>query len=130
MTAQVDAVVYFYIQDPVASVMQAENVRNSTFKIAQGTLRNILGTKTLAQMLSDREEMNENLNVSERELLLEDILTRGLFRLCVAISPITKSLHALRMAKMCSNILLSYLIFAKSFRDVIVSCHCLHTSRV
>lgn len=67
MTAQVDAVVYFYIQDPVASVMQAENVRNSTFKIAQGTLRDILGTKTLAQMLSDREEMNENLNVSKRE---------------------------------------------------------------
>ena len=64
MTAQVDAVVYFYIQDPVASVLQAENARNSTYRVAQGTLRDILGTKSLAQILSDREEISEQMGVS------------------------------------------------------------------
>ncbi len=65
MTALVDAVVYFHIQDPVASVLQAENARDSTHKIAQGILRDVLGTKSLAQILSDREEMNENMKVSK-----------------------------------------------------------------
>ena len=63
MTAQVDAVVYFYIQDPVASVLQAENARNSTYRVAQGTLRDVLGTKSLAQILSDREEISEQMGV-------------------------------------------------------------------
>ena len=64
VTVQVDAVVYFYIQDPVASVLQAENARNSTYRVAQGTLRDILGTKSLAQILSDREEISERLHVN------------------------------------------------------------------
>ena len=66
VTAQVDAVVYFYVQDPVASILQAENARNSTFRVAQGTLRDVLGTKTLAQILSDRESISEQLGVSSR----------------------------------------------------------------
>ena len=64
VTAQVDAVVYFRIQDPVASILQAENARNSTYRVAQGTLRDILGTKSLAEILSDREEISESMGVS------------------------------------------------------------------
>ena len=71
---QVDAVVYFYIQDPVASVLQAQNAKNSTYRVAQGTLRDILGTKSLAQMLSDREEMNEQMKVSKMVRVCHDIL--------------------------------------------------------
>lgn len=63
VTAQVDAVVYFRIQDPVASVLQAENARNSTYRVAQGTLRDVLGTKSLAQILSDREEISDHMGV-------------------------------------------------------------------
>lgn len=64
MTAQVDAVVYFRIQDPVASVLQAENAKNSTYRVAQGTLRDVLGTKSLAEILSDREEISDHMGVS------------------------------------------------------------------
>ena len=64
VTAQVDAVVYFRIQDPVASVLQAENARNSTYRVAQGTLRDVLGTKSLAEILSDREEISDHMGVS------------------------------------------------------------------
>lgn len=35
-------------------ITQVENARNSTQLLSQTTLRNILGTKTLAEMLSDR----------------------------------------------------------------------------
>ncbi len=70
MTAQVDAVVYFYIQDPIASILQAENARNSTFRVAQGTLRDVLGTKSLAQILSDREEISEQMGVGMLTLFL------------------------------------------------------------
>lgn len=64
MTAQVDAVVYFRVQDPIASVVQAENARNSTYRVAQGTLRDVLGTKSLSEILSDREEISEHMGVS------------------------------------------------------------------
>ena len=67
MTAQVDAVVYFRIQDPVASVLQAENAKNSTYRVAQGTLRDVLGTKSLAEILSDREEISDHMGVSWRQ---------------------------------------------------------------
>lgn len=65
VTAQVDAVVYFRIEDPVASVVQAEDAKNSTKRIAQGTLRDVLGTKSLAEILSDREEISDHMGVSQ-----------------------------------------------------------------
>lgn len=55
--------VYFRIQDPVLSITQAENARNSTYRIAQGTLRDVLGTKSLAEILSDREEISDHMEV-------------------------------------------------------------------
>jgi erythrocyte band 7 integral membrane protein len=45
VTVAVDAVVYFRIFDPVASVINVENVNYSTRLLAASTLRNILGEK-------------------------------------------------------------------------------------
>ena len=53
----VDAVVYFRIFDPVASVINVENANYSTRLLAATTLRNILGTKTLQDVLQDRESL-------------------------------------------------------------------------
>lgn len=64
MTTNVDCVVYFRIQDPVASVTQAEDATNSTKRVAQGTVRDVLGTKSLAEILSDREAIGEHMGVS------------------------------------------------------------------
>ena len=52
-----DAVVYFRIFDPVASVINVENANYSTRLLAATTLRNILGTKTLQDVLQDRESL-------------------------------------------------------------------------
>ena len=43
VTVAVDAVVYYKISDPVASVLKVQNAAMSTRLLAQTTLRNILG---------------------------------------------------------------------------------------
>jgi erythrocyte band 7 integral membrane protein len=59
VTVEVDAVVYYRIRDATASITNVENVAISTQLLAQTTLRNILGTKTLAQLLADREHISD-----------------------------------------------------------------------
>ena len=43
------------------SVVEVENVALSTFLLAQTTLRNMLGTKTLAEILTDRESISREM---------------------------------------------------------------------
>ena len=63
MTVAVDAVVYFRISNATISVTNVEDAARSTKLLAQTTLRNILGTKTLAEMLSDRETISHHMQV-------------------------------------------------------------------
>ncbi|CAF4290495.1 unnamed protein product, partial [Rotaria sordida] len=49
VTVSVDAVIYSRIVDPVASVTKVNNVSSATQLLAQTSLRNILGTKTLQE---------------------------------------------------------------------------------
>uniref|UniRef100_A0AC35TQW8 PHB domain-containing protein n=1 Tax=Rhabditophanes sp. KR3021 TaxID=114890 RepID=A0AC35TQW8_9BILA len=58
VTVAVDAVVYFRISNATISVTNVEDCSRSTKLLAQTTLRNILGTRTLAEMLSDRESIS------------------------------------------------------------------------
>ncbi|XP_034462940.1 stomatin (EPB72)-like 3b [Hippoglossus hippoglossus] len=55
VTVSVDGVVYFRVSDPIASVANVSNADFSTRLLAQTTLRNVLGTKNLSEVLSDRE---------------------------------------------------------------------------
>lgn len=55
VTVTVDAVVYFKIFDPVMSVNNVSNANISTRLLAATTLRNTLGTRTLQEILQDRE---------------------------------------------------------------------------
>ncbi|CAF4933381.1 unnamed protein product, partial [Rotaria magnacalcarata] len=57
------AVVYFRICNPTISVINVENSGNSTQLLAATTLRNILGTKTLQEILSDRENISHLMQV-------------------------------------------------------------------
>lgn len=58
VTVAVDVVVYFRISNATISVTNVEDSTSSTKLLAQTTLRNILGTKTLSEMLSDREQIS------------------------------------------------------------------------
>ncbi|KAH7715163.1 Protein MEC-2 b [Aphelenchoides avenae] len=64
VTVAVDVVVYFRISDATVSVTNVEDASRSTKLLAQTTLRNILGTRTLAEMLSDREQISLQLQSS------------------------------------------------------------------
>jgi len=55
VTVAVDAVVYYKISNPMASVCNVTNASQSTRFLAATTLRTILGTKTLQEILADRE---------------------------------------------------------------------------
>jgi len=55
VTVAVDAVVYYNISNPMAAVCNVENYSKSTRLLASTTLRNILGTKNLTEILADRE---------------------------------------------------------------------------
>ncbi len=57
VTVSVDAVVYYRVSNATISVANVENAHHSTRLLAQTTLRNILGTKTLHEILSDRESI-------------------------------------------------------------------------
>ena len=64
MTVAIDGVVYYRVHDPMICVIKVENYIHSTRLLAQTTLRNILGTKTLAEILTDRESISHSLLVS------------------------------------------------------------------
>ncbi|XP_065137730.1 stomatin (EPB72)-like 3a isoform X2 [Paramisgurnus dabryanus] len=58
VTVNVDGVVYFRVFDPICSVANVSNADHSTRLLAQTTLRNVLGTKNLSELLSDRESIS------------------------------------------------------------------------
>ena len=61
----VDAVVYYRVSNATVSVANVENAHHSTRLLAQTTLRNILGTKNLHEILSDRESISGSMQVSD-----------------------------------------------------------------
>jgi len=61
VTIRINAVVYFRVIDPIASVIQIENYRIATSQIAQTTVRNVIGQFELDQLLADREIINQKL---------------------------------------------------------------------
>ncbi|CAF0704700.1 unnamed protein product [Brachionus calyciflorus] len=58
VTVAVDAVVYYRVFNPVISIANVENSQESTRLLAQTSLRNVLGTNSLAEILSNREAVS------------------------------------------------------------------------
>jgi len=61
VTVQVDAVVYYNIRNPMDAVCKIENYGEATKLLSATTLRNVLGTKTLSETLSDRDNIAKDL---------------------------------------------------------------------
>eukprot|EP00088_Acartia_fossae_P029872 TRINITY_DN3080_c0_g1_i4.p1 TRINITY_DN3080_c0_g1~~TRINITY_DN3080_c0_g1_i4.p1 ORF type:complete len:299 (+),score=94.80 TRINITY_DN3080_c0_g1_i4:97-993(+) len=62
VTVNVDAVVYYQVSNPLAAICNNDDYNRSTRLLAATTLRNVLGTKNLADILSDREAIAENMH--------------------------------------------------------------------
>ena len=58
-----DAVIYSRIFDPTTSVVNVENADASTRLLAATTLRNVLGTKSMSEILSDRDNISAEMKV-------------------------------------------------------------------
>jgi regulator of protease activity HflC (stomatin/prohibitin superfamily) len=58
---RVDAVIYFRVVDPNCAVVAVESYLKATSQIAQTTLRSVLGRAELDALLSERDQLNEEL---------------------------------------------------------------------
>ena len=61
VTVRVNAVVYFRVVDPEASVVKVLDHIRATSQISQATLRNVLGQSELDELLASREKLNQML---------------------------------------------------------------------
>jgi regulator of protease activity HflC (stomatin/prohibitin superfamily) len=61
VTVKVTAVIYFYVVDPAAAVVNVMNFIQATTQIGQTTLRNVLGQSELDELLSQRKKINQDL---------------------------------------------------------------------
>jgi regulator of protease activity HflC (stomatin/prohibitin superfamily) len=63
VTVRVDAVVYFRVFDPVRVVVDVQNYQFAIGQVAQASLRSIIGKSDLDDLLSNRERLNQGLEL-------------------------------------------------------------------
>jgi len=63
VSVEVDAVVFYQINDAARSVVAVENFQKAAFFITQTTLRDVLGQSELDDLLARREVINQRLQV-------------------------------------------------------------------
>jgi regulator of protease activity HflC (stomatin/prohibitin superfamily) len=63
VTVKVDAVVYFRVIDPMRAAVVVQDYRFAILQVAQTSLRSIIGKSELDDLLSNREKLNEGLEI-------------------------------------------------------------------
>ena len=63
VTVRVDAVVYFKVIDPMRAVVEVQDYEFAIAQVAQTSLRSIIGKSELDNLLSNREPLNQGLEV-------------------------------------------------------------------
>jgi regulator of protease activity HflC (stomatin/prohibitin superfamily) len=63
VTVRVDAVVYYKVIDPIRAVVAVQDYAFAIAQVAQTSLRSIIGKSELDELLSNREHLNEGLEV-------------------------------------------------------------------
>lgn len=63
VTVRVDAVVYFKVVDPADAIIRVEDYRFAVSQMAQTSLRSIIGKSDLDDLLSNREKLNQGLEL-------------------------------------------------------------------
>jgi len=64
VTMKVAAVIYYYVVDPSAAVVNVMNYNQATSQIGQTTLRNVVGQSALDELLAQRTKINHELQIS------------------------------------------------------------------
>jgi regulator of protease activity HflC (stomatin/prohibitin superfamily) len=63
VTVRVDAVIYFNVSDPVRAAVDVQDYMSAVGQVAQTSLRSIIGKSNLDDLLSNREHLNQGLEV-------------------------------------------------------------------
>lgn len=63
VTVRVDAVIYFKVADPVRAAVDVQDYMSAIGQVAQTSLRSIIGKSNLDDLLSNREHLNDGLEV-------------------------------------------------------------------
>ncbi|MDT5067815.1 MAG: hypothetical protein QOK02_3970 [Mycobacterium sp.] len=63
VTVRVDAVIYFRVEDPVRAAVDVQDYMSAIGQVAQTSLRSIIGKSNLDDLLSNRERLNEGLEL-------------------------------------------------------------------
>src|ERR671914_243584 len=63
VTVKVDAVLYYKVIDPIRAVVQVQDYGFAIAQVAQTSLRSIIGKSELDELLSNREHLNQGLEV-------------------------------------------------------------------
>lgn len=63
VTVKVDAVVYFKVVDPVLAIVNVQDYLFAVLQVAQTSLRSMIGKSELDDLLSNREQLNQGLEI-------------------------------------------------------------------
>jgi regulator of protease activity HflC (stomatin/prohibitin superfamily) len=63
VTVRVDAVIYFNVTDPVRATVDVQDYVSAVGQVAQTSLRSIIGKSNLDDLLSNREHLNQGLEL-------------------------------------------------------------------
>jgi regulator of protease activity HflC (stomatin/prohibitin superfamily) len=63
VTVRVDAVIFFKVADPVRAAVDVQDYRSAIGQVAQTSLRSIIGKSNLDDLLSNREGLNQGLEL-------------------------------------------------------------------
>src|SRR6056297_4011777 len=63
VSVEVNAVIYYRVVDPQKAIINVERFMDATSQLAQTTLRSVLGKHELDEMLSERDKLNEDIQV-------------------------------------------------------------------
>ncbi|MGW8301545.1 MAG: SPFH domain-containing protein, partial [Desulfobacterales bacterium] len=61
VSVKVNAVIYFRVIDPIKAIVEVENYSYAMSQLAQTTLRSVCGQSELDELLSEREQINAQL---------------------------------------------------------------------
>jgi len=61
VTTKVNAVLYYRVIDPTKAIINIQDFHQATAQLAQTTLRSVVGTADLDELLSEREKLNKDL---------------------------------------------------------------------
>lgn len=128
VTVAVDAVVYYRVFNPTVSIANVENAQESTHLLAQTSLRNVLGTCLLSELLSDRgsvsnlmreclDEATDNWGIKVERVEIKDVrLPKMLQRIMAAEAEAAREARAKVRRKAEQTIFFYFYHYLISFR--------------